>query len=107
MSRAVDRWPSWVSPWAFRNVVRVMPSALRRAVHAPGEGGFGAFDGLADGGGGIVGGLDRGRPDQVAEAICCPSRSPSLEGGSDAALREMRTGVSRLISPFSIASKAM
>ena len=28
MSRAVDRWPSSVSPLAFLKVVRVMPSAL-------------------------------------------------------------------------------
>ena len=28
MSRAVDRWPLSVSPWAFLKVVRVMPIAL-------------------------------------------------------------------------------
>ncbi len=27
MSRAVDIWPDWVSPCAFLNWVRVMPSA--------------------------------------------------------------------------------
>ena len=28
MSRAVDRWPSWVSPFGFLKVDRDMPSAL-------------------------------------------------------------------------------
>lgn len=28
MSRAVDKWPDSVRPWAFLKVVRVMPSAL-------------------------------------------------------------------------------
>ena len=40
-------------------------------------------------------------------AIVCPARRPSRDGGCAAAWREMRTRVSSVISPFSIASKAI
>jgi hypothetical protein len=107
MSRAVDMCPSSVRPWALRKVVRVMPSAravrfMRRAkaasepeIASP----IAVAASLAD----RIAAARMRKRNRIVE----PARRPSFDGGSAAAFAEMRTCVSRSISPRRTASNAM
>ena len=106
MSRAVDICPRSVRPCAFLKVVRVMPKALAvrfmRRAKAASEPEIASPIAVA-----------ASLADFTAEArmryrslILEPERRPNFEGGSAAALREILTMSSRLISPLSTASNA-
>ena len=99
MSRAVERCPSSVRPWALRNVVLLMPMAcamrfMRRAKAAslPDTASPSAVAAsLAD--------FTAAARIRWRMAIFWPDFSPSRDGGSAAAVRETVTVVSSEISP--------
>ena len=107
MSRAVDKWPLAVRPLAFWKVDADIPMAL--AVRFIRCANF-SSDPLIASPMAVAASL----ADLIAaarirwrKAMRCPGFSPKRDGGSFAACLEMVTIVSRLISPRSIASKAM
>ena len=107
MSRAVDRCPACVRPWAFLKVDFVMPSARavrfmrseKRASLPEMASPMAVAASLAD--------LMAAARIRWRIAMRWPARRPSREGGWLAACFDTVTMVSSVISPRWIASKAM
>ena len=104
MSRAVERCPFSVRPCAFLNVVRFIPSSLAvrfmRRAKAASDPSIASPNAVAA----SFADFTAAARIKYRSLMRWPERKPSFDGGSAAAFLEIRTLVSKEISPFSTAS---